>query len=148
MSKLKKYWIEIVIIVGYLISDNLHMIIEYYNYSPTWYIPPWTGYEFNDSIFYLFHYFASLPLLMTFVLFKYSPDDVHKKWLRFLMLLASFRDFSGELLETLNINLTVFSNEGYNKTCHVKIIVLVTALLIPTKMKKMCLKLLKFISSA
>ena len=147
MDNFKKYWVEIILIIGYLIADNLHMYIEHISYSPNWYAPPWENYNFNDSVFFTLHYFAQLPLLITFIFFRYSPKDVHRQWLRLLMLLASLRDFLGELFEMMNINLTFFSNEGYNKTCYVKISILLIALLIPLKMKKMCLNLLRFLSS-
>lgn len=150
MSKVfKKYWIEISLIVFYLIADNLHMLIEYLNYSPVWYESPYpeTGYEFHDSVFYTFHYFSQAPLLMTAVLFITSPRDINKVWLRFSLLLVSLRDFLGELFELLNINLTLFSNEGYNKSCYFKIGFLISSLIIAFKMKKVCMKILNYLSS-
>lgn len=147
MKQNRKYWVEISLIIGYLISDNLHMIIENVGYVPKWYQSPYPNYHFYDSIFYTFHYFSQAPLLMTTILLLTSPKDVNKIWLRSALFLASLRDFTGELLELLNINLKFFSNEGYNASCWFKIGFLISCLLITLKFKKQCMKLVNYLSS-
>lgn len=145
----KKYWIELTLIFCYLIADNLHMYIDYINYTPKWYVSPeLTGqiYHFSDSVFYLLHYSASAPLLMTFILLISSPRELNKIWLRLSLFFASLKDVIGEVCEIFNLNLTCFSNQGYNYTCIFKILFLISAVLIAFKLKKTCMKLLNYLS--
>lgn len=147
MRIVKKYWVELSLIFGYLIADNLHMIVRHYNYTPLWYTPFVKGYYFYDSVFFTLHYFAQAPLLMTFILFVSSPRDLNKIWLRLSLLICSFRDFLGELFEALNLKITWFSNSGYNASCYAKICFLIAALLLAFPFKKRCMKIMNYFSS-
>ena len=148
MKIFKKYWPEILLIIGYLLADNLHMIIAKTGYTPNWFKPVNPGYAFHDSVYYVFHYFGQAPVLMTFVLLVTSPKNFHKIWLRFALFLVSFRDFLGEVFEMINLQIPNFGNYGYNEGTYFKIFFLIAALLIALTLKKWIMKKLKYFSSA
>lgn len=120
VKHVKTLWLDIILVLGYILADTLHYIGDKYFYE----IPLNESYTISQALYFPSNYLFGPSVFAFLLLFLYAKD-VESKTLRLGVLICSVRDFIAEILEAININVVFFDNFDFVESSIPKMLYLI-----------------------